>query len=197
VNFDLAKFDWAGAAAVGGVAVTALTALTGGLAAWGRVRRMERLVALAKELDAGSKQRLVLDAIVLDHAQRMDFRQRGPSQLVRTVLFWLSQVVGWAFLVGAYVVIVVALQQFTVPGSEAKFSWGFAGLLAAAVAVAVFLLVAGQQVRAGSLNERADWVGRNTPKDESDEQPQQGSGQEPAAVAEAVVAPAVGGSEAR
>lgn len=161
--FDFENFDWAGAAAVGGVAVTALTALSGGLAGWGRVRRLERLAALAKELETGSKQRLVLDAIVLDQAQRMDFRQRGPSQVRRTTLFWLSQVLGWAVLVGAYVGLVITLQPLTVLDSGATFPLRAAAILAVAVAFAVFLLVSGQQVRAGSLKDRADWVSKNTP----------------------------------
>lgn len=159
MHIDWGKVDWTGLAAAAGVLVTALTAVVGGLATRSRNRRFERLVAVAKEMAPESPARYVVERMILDHAERMDFRQRGPKQRLRTALYWSSQILGWALVVGLYFALLWMIQPLINAASSFP-TWLWYASVGAAIAASI-LLVCGDLVRSGSADQRASWIKLN------------------------------------
>lgn len=116
---------------------------------------------LAKDVAPASDQRIVLDRMILDLAQRMDFRQRGPSQQLGTALFWASQVFGWLLVLFTYVGLLFMLQPLINPALS--FWWWLWIAVPAAAVLAALLLVCGDLVRAGTNKQRATWISKNAP----------------------------------
>ena len=154
-----------GTAAIGGVVLAAITASTSGLVARGRMRRMERLVDVMTKLEKDSDERKIVLGMVLEHAERMDYRQRGPRSGFQVVLAWVAQAIGWLFAIVAYVGLYALLMPVLLPesskdGSEANpwYNVIVLGLLA------LLFILGGVWVSNGTKKTREAWITDHSPE---------------------------------
>lgn len=164
MQINWGELDWAGIAAIAGVGIAIATGVANGYVARDRWKRVERLVAISKELTDTSAEGKVVRGMLYSEVQRLDYQLRAKGYRVELLVGWVARVVGWLSILAGYVVTAVLLQ----PWLQGKKDWNseawqeaWPGVVIAAPGAV--LVIGSILLFNGYLVRRKDWIRQHSP----------------------------------